>query len=403
MTTEPRAHAILSPSFMHIALPCPASVGLKEKLPPSPKTAASSKGDTIHDLGKTLLNNLLLFKSTGKVVDEKTVGYAEGVYETSEAWRDIVWKELFQESITGKAWGIEDKLTYSEKFSLWGTADVWVIGTDERAKRYAHIGDLKTGHVYVEEQSPQLAAYAVALRKEIRDLGKDLDYVKCSIYQPFGGGEVWRTVKYSSKQLDKWETKFIALAEKVFSGAAKFKAGDHCQYCPGQAHCEVYGKTLSKRTTLALIDPKILVFPDPAGLPKEVLSNIALSEKPLKAFIKACKNLVLQKLSEGEEFTTVKAVEGRGKRKMNEERSEELAKKLMPFGLTPFIPKLKGISALETDLKTFMKPKEAKELIDEYTIQNGNPISLVPIDDPRPAITSKIDLFINYENQESDE
>lgn len=403
MNTENREHAILSPSFMHIALHCAGSVGLKEKIPPGPTNPQAEKGTDIHKECKNYVESFLYHKANGPAVLPAYVNYVDKDTEyVVNEWTDLVWKNVFEESVTGKVWELEDRLMFSEKFSIWGTADLWMVSTDERANRYGFIPDIKTGRLYVEEKNnPQLAAYACALRAEIRALGKDLDYVKCAIYQPFSEGEKWRPIKFTSKQLDVWEKKFYKLAENVFSGKAKFKTGDHCKYCPGQAHCETYAKTLSRETSLALLDPKEFKFPEPIMLPKEVIANVVLKEKAFKEFIKACKKIVLEGLYNAEDWPLLKAVEGKSRRKMDETQASKIEEACKKYDISPYnAPKLKGIGDLEKSLAFFLGNKESKSLVDSFTVMGNTPISLVPLDDPRPAVMSKIELLNNIETEE---
>lgn len=409
MNHTDRAHAILSPSFMHIALKCSGSVGLKEKIPTTPPGPAAIKGTKTHELAEILLDSFLAYKLNGIIKHANEVIECEGfsepekksIIDAAQGWKDAIWKECFEESLTGKAWGLEDKLVFSEKFSLWGTCDAWIISTDERAKRYGIVVDLKSGHVFVEvDKNPQLAAYAVSLRQEIRSKGKDLDYVRAAIYQPFAEGDKYRETKFTSKQLDVWEKKFLKLAEEVFGGKAKFKAGEHCKYCPCQAHCEVYGKHISKETSLALLDPNDITFPDPIGLPDSALTKIVLNSKALDAFTKACRKLVLERLFNGEKLPGIKAVEGKGRRKIDEDKADELEKFCSKFGVSPYNKKLKGIGELESAVAPMLGAKIAKERIDSFTVKNPNPILLVSDKDAREEVSSKIELLNEIEIEE---
>ncbi len=400
MNHSERAHAILSPSFLHIALHCSGSVGLKEKIPPTPISQAAALGTETHEEAEKILKAFLDFKVNGKNVPI-TVNINKKIKDAAEGWRDTIWKECFEESITGKAWALEDRLVFSEKFSLWGTCDFWMVATDERAKRFGVVCDLKSGHVYVDvEKNPQLAAYAVSLRQEIRSRGKDLDYVRAAIYQPYAEGDKYRETKFTSKQLDIWEKKFLKLAEDVFGGKAKFKAGNHCKYCPCQAHCEVYGKTLSKTTSLALIDSSQITWPDVATISEHALVKVVLNAKALENFIKACKKRVLENLSMGHKMVGIKAVEGKGRRKIDEEKADKLEKFCSKFGVDPYNKKLKGIGELESAVSSMLGAKEAKKQIDAFTIKNPNPIILVPESDEREAVLSKIELLNDIEIEE---
>ena len=139
-----RKHAILSPSSLSIFLKCSGAVGLKEKIPPTPPGPAAIKGTKTHELAEILLDSFLSYKLNGttkhadKLIECEGFSEAEkkALIEAAEGWKNTIWKECFEESLTGKAWALEDKLVFSEKFSLWGTCDFWMVGTDERAKRY---------------------------------------------------------------------------------------------------------------------------------------------------------------------------------------------------------------------------------------------------------------------------
>ena len=67
-----RAHAILSPSFLHIAIHCAGSVGLKEKLPQAPTSAAAALGTLAHEAAERELAAFLRFKRDGGDLETTT-------------------------------------------------------------------------------------------------------------------------------------------------------------------------------------------------------------------------------------------------------------------------------------------------------------------------------------------
>ena len=284
---------------MHTALACPGSVLLKEKAPPSPSNPASILGTKIHEAADTLLSSFLQNRIDGSEVVEPEPETKE-ILEFAKGYVQAIWKEALQEVLTGKAYGIEERLSFDDRLSIWGHADFWAVGIDERARRYGLVCDLKTGGFTLKLKQPQLATYALALRREIRSLGKDLDYVRVGIYQPKAlddEGRAYREVKFTAKQLDKWEEKILKLAETVYSDKKpKFKAGEHCRYCPGQALCKTYAGTLSKESSLALVNAEEFTFPEVSVLPDEVLVKITLAEKQVTSFVKSCKKLLMTKL-----------------------------------------------------------------------------------------------------------
>lgn len=399
-----REHAVLSPSFLHIALMCPGAVGLKESLPPEPAGAPAVRGTAMHEAAAAALEDWLEAKLEGTDPDVRLREVTDAeVRRTAEGWRDILWDEAFERCATGKVYGIEDKLTFSEKIGLWGTADFWLVSTDDRARPYGMIADLKSGYTYVEaHQNPQLAAYACALRAEVRALGKDLDYVRAAIYQPFGEGESYRETRFTAKQLDTWEKKFLTLAEKVYSPKPKFKAGHWCQYCPGRARCLTYDKHRVKETGLRLLDATEFAFPPAPTIPDEVLVRIVAHEKQLDSFMKACRKELTAKLLQGEHVPGVKLVESKTRRKWDEDKLDSLEDTLDKFDVALYEKSPRGLTAVREDLTAKVGKKEAEALMASYLIQPPGVLTLALESDKREAVTPGVGLFTDC-SDDSDE
>lgn len=401
-----RAHARLSPSFMDTALKCPLAIILKEKFGSNGTNLASEFGTKCHEASEIKLSNFLLFKQTGALPAVDITGmYADPeVKIIAETWRDLVWKNVFEQSITGKAWEIEGRLTYSEKYDLWGTSDLWLVATDDRAKRFGHIADLKTGRILIDiNDNEQLPTYGVCLREEVRRLGKDLDYVICSIYQPLNDNP-WQSRKFTAKQLDKHEAKLKKLIEQVYlsSTPPKAKLNDKCIYCPGQAGCTVYAAKNQKDTALAFVDPTDFKFPDVAVIPDETLIKIALNEKALIKFIKAPKKLLLSRMYNGEKIENVKLVESKGKRYIDENKKDLIVKELSALGLNAFEQKLKGRTQLIQEITPIKNGKIAKELVDKFSSEPKSGVSLVHISDKRPELDKSPEALFDDEDGDNE-
>lgn len=398
MDSTERAHAILSPSFLKIALACPASVGLKESLPPEPAGAAAIKGTAIHEAAALMLQAFLEHKNTGEDKPVFKEAPEPEVLKVAAQWRDIIWEKAFEKSITGKTYAIEDRLVYSEKYSLWGTADFWMVSYDERAKLYGMVCDLKSGFLHVDaEQNPQLAAYACALREEVRKntAGKrDLDYVRVAIYQPFGDGDKYRESKFTGKQLDRWEAKFKKLAQEVYSKNAKFKAGEHCSFCPGRVRCPTYDTYRTKETGLQLLDPTEIKFPELAAIPDETLVRIVRHEKQLDSFVKACRKELTMKLLRGEKVAGMKLVEAKTRRKWDESRVQELGNLLAQkqIGFYENVPR--SITEIREELSKDLEKKEVEALLKPFLIQPPGGIVMADSRDARDEVKPTHGLFI---------
>lgn len=393
-----RAHAILSPSFMHVALECDASVGLKESLPPEPAGAAAQKGTIIHGAAANRLEGFLYQKIHGEYPPLGFPPLEPEVEKMADAWRDHIWERAFQGSVTGKTYGIEEKLVFSEQYSLWGTADFWMIATDERAKVYGMVCDLKSGYLFVDaDKNPQLAAYACALRREARQRGVVLDYVRAAIYQPYGDGDKWRETKFTGKQLDGWEKKFHRLAQSVFAGGAKYSPGEHCQYCPGRVRCKAYDQYRTKETGLKLLDASEIKFPEVPALPDDVLVRIVRHEKQLASFVKACRKELLNKLLSGNKVEGLKLVEARTKRKWDEEKVTNLMVALAPYGIEVKEEVLRGLTAVRDELVAKVGKKAAEEVLNRFLVKPPGGIVLADASDSRDEVKPTHGLFIEEE------
>lgn len=397
-----RAHAILAPSFMKIALACSGAVGLKEKAPKQPQTEASAKGTKIHEAAAMLLEDFLAHKENGTDPEIRAHLLLEPeVKKVAEGWRDIIWEKFFGKTITGNfVYGIEDKLVFSEKFDCWGTADFWGISIDERARRFGYIADLKTGYVFVDLDGGQLPCYACALIKEAEAKGLKLEYVVCALYQPFGEGEKYRTVKFTAKQLAAWEKKFNKLASEVYSDKQKFKAGKHCKYCPGQTLCKKYDEYRQKETGLAFLNPVEFKFPDVAVIPDDALVRIIKHEDALKSFVKACATTLYNKLMQGQKIDGVKLVEANTKRKWDETRLDELAEKLKQHSVELYEKSPKGLTAIKDELAASLTKKEADSVITSFAIKPKGNIVLAEADDSRSEVSNTHNVFTEITENE---
>lgn len=403
MSHTEREHAVLSPSFLKIALQCSGSVPRKEGLPPQKQTSASARGTRIHEACEIILTDFLAHKTDGTDPEIRAHLLLDPEEKKlAEQWRDLVWKEAFQGSITGKtAYAIEDRITYSEKYSSWGTTDFWMVAFDERAKRYGVIYDIKSGYVFVDaKDNPQLASYALCLREEARRLGKDLDYVIGGIWQPYGEGEKFRTVKFTSRQLDVWEKKIIKLGQAVFGGTTKLKAGTHCEYCPTKIGCPAFDKHLHKETSLAFIEPKEITFPTPSTLPNDVLVKINKAEGLLDSFMKDVKRVLYNKLVAGEKIEGVKLVEANTKRKWTEDLLPELEAALKPHKVSLYEPSPKGLTAIKDELAEHLTKKEAEELINAFVTKPPGAIVMAEASDRRPEVSNTHNVFTEITTDE---
>jgi hypothetical protein len=336
---------------------CTGSVALIESLPVEPSSSYALLGTYAHEVAEAKLKTFLNHKITGEPLSTLTPTNSafddydlEKVDMATDLYVKAVWEEVLKSSITGKAYGFEDKFTLNEKLAMWGYLDFWCIYISDKTKRTGVVVDYKNGYTPVSvDKNAQLAFYACALRKFVRDGEKDLDEVRCVIFQPNKAfGKAYSECKYTSKQLDAWEKKFSTAAHKILiEQKAKLKAGAWCEFCRAQAVCTAYSKQMEKSTSLKIIDVESLELPIPETLSDEQLSRLVKYSSELEDYLKAVKNYALQRFQGGKPITGLKMVMGSTKRCWRD-NEEEIGEALVSMGITnPWNKKLLGIVAAE--------------------------------------------------------
>lgn len=358
-------------------------------------------GTKTHDISEIGLTDFLEHKVSGGDPDIRITLLLAGDSEREERVRgyvEAVFEKALEGSLTGKSYDIEDKLTLHEEFQIFGYADFWAIYRDARAKKAGVVVDLKDGRQPVDAKSDQLKFLGSALLEEFRSKGVELDYVRCGIYQTTAPeGERYKEIKYSAKQLDTFKAKVLKLAEDLYlKKKFRFKTGSWCRYCKCQEICTTYGNSLQNKTSLKLLDPSAIVFPEPEKIADDVLKNIVLHAGALDDFVKACKKFAISRLVTGKPIAGLKLVEGRSKRRMDNAKAEEAKTFFESHGISVFKPKLRGIGELGLDLK---KKGLTKDLVDQFCTKGPNPVNLVDSNDPRPEVKNPLDL-LNTQNIE---
>jgi len=390
--SEIRTHALLGGSSAHRWTNCPGSCFYIKDLPPEEPSEHAIKGTKQHDICENYLRNFLDYKINGENVIE-IKACTDEQYERACFYRDSVWTRVLNQSVTGKAYGFEDKFTLNEDLEMSGFVDFWTVFINERAKRKLSIVDYKDGiHEVEAEKNPQLAFYLVCARQELQNHGKDIDIAEGFIIQPSSKIPI-KSVVYTPKDLDTWKKKFYAAAEIIFiKKKPKFKTGDWCFFCPAKSICLTYSKELHTKTALKLVDPVPDSLPTPEKLSDETLAKIITNYDVIKNFIDACYSHCLARHKQGKPLPGLKVVEGASRRKWKENADSTL-----PFydkyGIDCTERKLKGIGIVEKLLKEFMSKEEITNALAPFTEKTTPSLTLVPITDERLEVKSNLDLL----------
>jgi hypothetical protein len=385
--TDTREHSELSLSSSERWVACPGSIFLIRNIEVPPAGPEAERGTKVHEFCAVILGDFLKYKLEGSDpvarANKMVSDYELEDIENAHAYSDTIWKEVLDQSITHKAYGIEEKFIFDEKLDIYGTVDFWCIYIDDRAKRAAVIVDYKNGYNYVDEKSGQLKSYACALRQEIRNSGKDIDYVKTCIFQPRClSAAPFRSAQFTVKQLSTWEKKMFKAANQIYvKKKPAFKVGDHCKWCPAKSICKAYAKEIENQTSLALITPDNVVLPAPEIIPDDKLANIILHSDAIEDFLKACKAYCLNRHLSGKPLPGLKAVLSNTRRCW---RDDEIliTKTLKEMGIKEedlFQPaKLQTI--------TYVEKKLGRGKLDDLTTMSEAKPILVPSNDARLEI-----------------
>ena len=386
-----RAHAKLSGSSAHRWTNCQGSVFYLDSLPPQDPTEASLEGTKAHELAEKMLDAFLGAQISGETTVVNTEGFSAEMQEGGLFYVNSLWKELLEEVITGKAYGLEERFTIDEHLEMSGIVDFWAVYIDDRGKRCGIVGDYKFGfHPVDAEDNPQLAFYAVALRKELQKAGKDLDLVYAAIIQPRAENK-FQKVKFTAKQLDTWEKKFFKAARIILvDKTPKFKVGEWCSFCPAKAICKDYSKMMNAETALKLVDPEEVVLPVPEAMPKEALAKVVKYYDKLKDFMDACYTHVLADMRTGKKYEGLKLVEGKSRRKWKE-NEDAIITSLTKHKINVTEIKLKTLTSVEKELTKVYDKETAQEILSIHVDRTQSSLSIVDQSDPRPAVVSLLD------------
>lgn len=387
-----RPHAVLGGSGAHRWVQCSGSI----TFPPSPPGPAATEGTKAHEIAEQMLRDHLDHKLTGDIHMRVWDGDPDMI-EHARSYVDVVWKEVLEEVITGKAYGLEEKFSISPDLDMSGYVDFWCIYIDDRGRRTGVVVDYKYGFTHVPiERNPQLAFYSVGLREEVRKRGKDLDRVRGIIFQPrLVGKDPYSETSFTGKQLDSWKSKFLKAGKSIFvDEKVKFKVGDWCKFCPGVGGgCKLYATTLDSKTSIALTTPDVTTLPKPAVISDEVRGKILTYGDDIIEFIKAVKADSTQRAISGTPIPGWKPVHGPTRRKWQEDEST-ISKVLGSHGLSDiYNQKLKGITEIEKVLAKEHSKKGAEAILAGLTEQSAPSTILVEESDPRPSIRTMLDML----------
>lgn len=377
-----RDHAELSGSSAHRWMECLGSVVLARELPPSPPTEASMKGTRGHEIAEKKLSNFLAHKESGVPIVEPPIEEGEEeLHEYADEYVMAIWDNILERNIVDKAYGIEEKFVLHEKMQMAGIIDFWSMHIDDSGKKVLSIVDLKTGYYDVPiEKNLQMLFYACAAVQELTGK-RPIDYVQTAIVQP-QSEQKFKFAKYTFKQIKAYHDRFIKQGYTLYvKNKYTFKTGEHCKFCNGQALCPVYGKKIEESSSLSIVEPKTITFPDVKLLPDETLVKLKKYKNAIEMYLNSAEQLLFNKLRSGVEVPGVKLVETTPRRYWADSSLDAIKRICSETGLSS-----KEVCTVKLNSITSIEKITGKNSMDKYC-GRSNPKMVVALeDDPREAV-----------------
>jgi hypothetical protein len=392
-----RAHATLAPSAAHRWMNCSGSIRMEAGMPESTSTFAS-EGTAAHTLAAFCLDNHLpAVSALGDVVDIDTgkisaVAEADGVtrFAVDEEMVDAVqmYIDHVYSLIPTKAYelDVEQRLNMRHIHSeIFGTGDA-VVYLPHAA--HLHVIDFKYGKGVVvdPDENPQLLLYGAGAARRYHN--RPVEHVTLHIVQPRaphvrGVVRSWTTDVFA---LMEFEIRLERLALATESADAPLVAGDWCRFCKAAGVCPALRERALQGALLEFSEDisagQLLA---PTTLKPAQLATVLGEAELIGNWLKAVQEHAHREAVAGRPPTGFKLVAKRAVRRWRDEDAVEEA--LVKAGLTAdevfTEPELKSPAAIEK----IITKKRFATLEGELVVKQSSGTNLVPVSDPRAAVT----------------
>ena len=416
-----RKHSLLSASSSKRWLNCPPSAVLNDRFPDKTSVYAA-EGTAMHERCEWKLRTAL-----GERMEEP---HSEFDTEETEQVTDVYAEFCLTEIEKMRKSGMEPLVLIEERLDYshiapggFGTGDLVLAGKDENGKGLIHVIDFKGGRgVRVdnsrEHPNSQMMLYAVAALKAYSWL-VDVEIVRMTIIQP--RLDNYPTCELTVDELNAWAESIKPIARMAFEGKGEQNPGDWCMFCKAKAVCRACadealalareeftdlddGGALgcSDADTLGCsyagepeaaepsdltepydIDRQTVAFKSPNLIPIAELAGMLPTLSRIASWIEAVFAFVSEEaITHGAVIPGYKVVEGRARRVFSD--AEAAARAATDAGVTNlYKTELKSLAEIEK----LMGKKRFAEVLGEYVIKPPGKLSLVPEDDPRPAVS----------------
>lgn len=390
---DKKKHSIVSPSSSSRWLACPPSALLADKIGKDESSVHADEGTLAHRLAELWLLNELHVINTGSQLANAATDYVEArkhplFYEDMpdevRVYTDYV-MGILKKAGKGSKMYVEAELPLFYKPDDKGTIDNMVFGGTDNT---LYVTDLKFGRgVLVNAKgNSQLAIYAINALGQLKD--DKIEKVVMTIVQPRRQHiDEW---VMSVDDLEMERDVIFSKARKALEGEGKFKAGDHCRFCPVKPRC----RTL-KDSAAAAAEKQ---FEDPALLTDAEIAKLLGSVDIIADWIASLKKHALDRAVEGVKYEGFKLVEGKTSRKITDEKA--ILKALVAAGYEKSLFKRTSFVTL-TELEKVVDKEDFSACCAPYIIKPEAPPTLVEATDPRPefGVAKAVKDFAEFQKQ----
>ena len=421
-----RSHSILSASSSKRWLHCPPSAVLNDQFPDKTSVFAA-EGTAMHEQCEWKLRTAL-----GESMEEPHSEYdTEETNQVTDVYAEFCLNtiESMRRSGVDPLVLIEERLDYSHIAPQgFGTGDLVLVGKDEDGTGLIHVIDFKGGRgVRVEaEMNSQMLLYAAAALNSYGFL-VDPEIIRMSIVQP--RLDNISTFQMTVEELNAWAESIKPIARMAYEGKGEQHTGDWCIFCKAKPVCRACAEeamslareefldldeksavcSAAERTDSAaqsandsqnvvdsaesddsvtdatapyIVDRDTIVFKSPQLIPVETLASMMPTLTRIGSWIEAVFAFIsAEAITHGVTIPGYKIVEGRSRRVFTDEK--EAASAAEAAGVTNlYRTEMKSLSEIEK----MMGKKRFAEVLGDYVVKPPGKLTLVPEDDPRPAV-----------------
>lgn len=398
----PEAHALLSASSSKQWIHCPPSVRLQESFP-NESSVYAAEGTFAHEVCEYKVRKYLHERVKRPQSEEF---YTEEIDAITDVYAEFVITIIEEMKRNGcePLVLVEERVDYSHIApSGFGTADMLIVGKDEKGKGLLHVCDFKTGKgVFVDaNHNSQMMLYALGGLAAYGYI-YEIEIVRMSIIQP--RLENISTFECSRKELEDWGESIKPIAKMAFEGKGEQHPGDWCRFCRAKPVCRACADealALCREEFLDLDagaftddtpetdmtapynpDTDTAVFKQPGLIPMDELAEILPTLNRISSWIESVFAFVsAEAINHGVPIPGYKVVEGRSKRVFTDTKA--VVDTAVANGYTDLY---KRQLITLTEFEKMMGKKRFAELLGEYVAKPPGKLALVPEDDPRPPV-----------------